>query len=174
MNCNAFMMRRVYHAGKAGGLEGFGPWEGHLEKKHRILKKNHSACIWCVGGVTEGTNFGQSRFGHPDLPILLGILVLARQILANPFLANPFRSVYVCVMVGPQRWGPKGGVPKGGVPKGGALKGGAHFRSFCLSLVSSRGILVVFEAPEPSDVRVWSSLVVVEGPKPTTTQPHTL
>ena len=37
-----------------------------------------------------------------------------------------------------------------------------HFRSVSLSLwVSSRGILVVFEAPEPSNVHVWSSRSVV-------------
>ena len=33
--------------------------------------------------------------------------------------------------------------------------------SFLLSLGSSRGILVVFEAPGRSNVHVWSSMVVV-------------
>ena len=79
--------------------------------------------------------------------------------------------------------GPKGGGPKGWGPKGwpegwGARKvgaegvGGPKFRAFFalshrkfLSLFSlwgfSRGILVVFEAPGRSNVRVWSSPVVV-------------
>ena len=65
--------------------------------------------------------------------------------------------------------GPKGGGPKGGGPKGGGPKAGAFFslsrhkvRSFLPSLWgSSRGILVVFEAPGRSNLHVWSSMVVV-------------
>ena len=64
---------------------------------------------------------------------------------------------------------PKGGAPKGGAPKGGAPKGGggakicaffplpSHICALFVSLwVSSRGILVVFEAPGRSNVHVWS------------------
>ena len=90
----------------------------------------------------------------------------------------------------PKGWGPEGvGCPKGWGPEGvgarrgggrrvgaegvGALRGGGpKFRAFFAlshrkfhSLFSlwgfSRGILVVFEAPGRSNVRVWSSLVVV-------------
>ena len=72
----------------------------------------------------------------------------------------------------------KGGLPKGGAPnlekvergaqKGGAPKGGGpKFRAFfpssatifillSLSWGSFRGILVVFEAPWPSNVHVWA------------------
>ena len=87
---------------------------------------------------------------------------------------------------GPKLWGPEGGAPKGGAPKGGAPKGGApkgggrtvgaqnfalFFPSpatvfiFSLSFGLFRGILVVFEAPGPSNVRVWSSRVVVCEPR---------
>ena len=72
----------------------------------------------------------------------------------------------------------KGGSPKGGAPQGGAPKGGGgpKFRAFFFPSPtpifilffslwgSSRGILVVFEAPGRSNVRVWSSLVVVWKP----------
>ena len=87
-----------------------------------------------------------------------------------------------------KKWGPKGGGPKGGAQKGGAQKGGApksgapkgggpkisrfFFPSPATKFVlffplwgSSRGILVVFEAPGRSNVRVWSSLVVVCEPR---------
>ena len=73
--------------------------------------------------------------------------------------------------VGARRGGaPKGGGPEGvGVPEG---VGGPKFRAFfplsagnfilsSLSGGSSRGILVVFEAPGRSNVRVWSSRAVV-------------
>ena len=70
---------------------------------------------------------------------------------------------------GARRWGAQ----KGGGPKGGDLKAGA--RSFALFFpspapifalllslwCSSRGILVVFEAPGPSNVHVESSQAVV-------------
>ena len=59
---------------------------------------------------------------------------------------------------GPATWGAEGGGPKGGGPKGGGPKAGSpEFRAFSLSRSpcslffslwgSSRGILVVFEAP---------------------------
>ena len=75
--------------------------------------------------------------------------------------------------VGPEGLGARGGGPKGGGPKGGGRRvGGPKFRAFFslshrkfhsfFSLWGfSRGILVVFEAPGRSNVRVWSSLVVV-------------
>ena len=73
---------------------------------------------------------------------------------------------------GPKGGGPKGGGPKGGGPKGGGPKGGgpeiSRFffpsppqNSFFPLWGSSRGILVVFEAPGRSNVHVWSSRVVV-------------
>ena len=64
----------------------------------------------------------------------------------------------------PELWGPEGWGPE----VWGAQKFRAFFPSpatvsfFFVSLwVSSRGILVVFEAPEPSIVHVWSSRAVV-------------
>ena len=69
-----------------------------------------------------------------------------------------------------KKWeGPKGGSPKGGGPKGGRPKISRFFfpspaTKFVLFFPlwgSSRGILVVFEAPGRSNVHVWSSLVVV-------------
>ena len=72
---------------------------------------------------------------------------------------------------GPEAWGPeprKNGAPKGGAPKGRGPKisrffslSRHHFALFVSIWVSARGILVVFEAPEPFNVRVWSSRVVV-------------
>ena len=71
---------------------------------------------------------------------------------------------------GPEGWSPEPrGPPKGGAPKGGGPKISRFFPplplpfSFLFSLFlweSSRGILVVFEAPGPSDVHDWSSLDV--------------
>ena len=62
----------------------------------------------------------------------------------------------------------KGGAPKGGAPKGAARNFALFFLSrhsfiimFSLSFGLFRGILVVFEAPVPSNVHVWSSRVVV-------------
>ena len=94
--------------------------------------------------------------------------------------------------MGAQRvWGPKGCGPKSGGPKGGGLKGGGSkvggpkFGAlFCPSptsislffslsgvlLVSffspgsSRGILLVFEAPGPSNVHVWALRLSCETP----------
>ena len=77
---------------------------------------------------------------------------------------------------GPKGWGPGGvGARRGGglnPEKVGARRvGGPKFRAFSLSHRKShsffslwgfsRGILVVFEAPGRSNMRVWSSLVVV-------------
>ena len=63
------------------------------------------------------------------------------------------------------------GAPKGGVPKGGRPKisrffslSRHHFALFVSLLVSSRGNLVVFEAPGPSNVHVWSSRVEALSP----------
>ena len=71
--------------------------------------------------------------------------------------------------VGPEGWGPEGWGPeprKGGARRLGARKVGglSPARNFILSSLSggsSCGILVVFEVLGPSNVRVWSSLVVV-------------
>ena len=50
------------------------------------------------------------------------------------------------------------GVCHSGAPKGGGVQNFA----ICFSLwVFSRGILVVFEAPAPTNVHVWSSRVVM-------------
>ena len=95
----------------------------------------------------------------------------------------------------PKGGAPKGGAPKGGAPKGGGPKGGGpnpekveprrveprrvgaqnfalFFPSPATKFVlffplwgSSRGILVVFEAPGRSNVHVWSSRAVVCEPR---------
>ena len=59
---------------------------------------------------------------------------------------------------------PKGGSPKGGWAQNFALffsSPALNFVLFVSHCVSSRGILVVFEALGPSNVHVWSSQVVV-------------
>ena len=67
---------------------------------------------------------------------------------------------------GPRRWGPKGGGPK-------ILRFffplQLHFRSFCLSLGSSRGILVVFEVRDAQMCAfgvLWLSCEAPAAPKP--------
>ena len=82
---------------------------------------------------------------------------------------------------GPEGWGPKprkSGGPKGGAPKGGAPRrvGGPKlcvffFPSPATKFVlffplwgSSRGILVVFEAPGSSNVHVWALWLSCETP----------
>ena len=114
--------------------------------------------------AAEETDFGQSRFGHRGFgqnqfwpkPIL------ANPIWANPIWANPILDL-VC----------HGGAPKGGERKVGPRKGGwpnisrffpspaTIFALFVSLWGSSRGFLVVFEAPGPSNVHVWSSRAVV-------------
>ena len=81
---------------------------------------------------------------------------------------------------GPERWragkveGRKGGGHKGGGHKGGARRvkisrffslSRRKFLFFFSLWGSSRGILVVFEAPGRSNVRVWSSRAVVCEPR---------
>ena len=69
----------------------------------RDKKRKKNAKFWAPH--PEGTDFGQSRFGHPDL--------------TNPILANPTSFLdLVCIMA--QRVGPKkrkNRAPKGGAPK---------------------------------------------------------
>ena len=85
---------------------------------------------------------------------------------------------------GPEGWGAKprkSGAPKGGAPKGGALRvgprrvGAQNFalffpspatvvHSFFPLFWSFRGILVVFEAPGPSNVHVWAFGLSCETP----------
>ena len=108
--------------------------------KNGLAKVGH--CLRSPPFEAERTDFGQSRFGHPDLTNFgqsnfnpfLAILVFARPILANPILANPILAS-VCVMVGPKKWGSQirlrtegaqtqeksglmGGRPEGWRPKG--------------------------------------------------------
>ena len=63
----------------------------------------------------------------------------------------------------PRRSGGSKGGPKGGGPKMSRFffPPAAKFVLFFPLWGSYRGILVVFEAPERSNVHVWSSLVVV-------------
>ena len=109
-------------------------------------------------GSAEGTDFGQSRFSHPEL--------------TNFGQSNCGQSIFgsgVCHV--PKGWGPnpeKIGPRRVGPPKGGGPKFRVFFFrlppvSFFLSLTVC--LLVVFwwclEAPGPSNVHVWSSGVVV-------------
>ena len=100
--------------------------------------------------VMEGTDFGQSRFGHPDLTNLgrsnLGQSNLGRSI---------WIWVCVCHGVGPRRVGH----PRVGGPR--ISRFFFPLPPFVSLWVSSRGILVVFEAPEPSNVHVGNSWIVV-------------
>ncbi len=117
--------------------------------------------------VPEGTDFGQSRFGHPDLT-KFGQSNFG-QFWPNPILANPFLArISVSVVsqsVRPRRVGARRGV---GPRRVGAQNFALFFPSppsfslFFVSLwVSSRGFLVVFASAGPSNVHVWSSRVVV-------------
>ena len=75
-----------------------------------------------------------------------------------------------------KKWSPKGGGRKGGGSKGGGPKGGGpKFRAFFPSPAakfvlffplwgSSRGFLVVFEAPGHSNVQVWALGLSCEAP----------
>ena len=137
---------------------------------------------------SEETDFGQSRFGHPDLTNF-GQSILGHRgfgqskFWPKPILANPiFWPIFLVSWWGPKGWGAK--PRKSGAPKGGAPKGGAHERwrganisrffflfppqnSFFSSL--SGGLLVefwwCFEAPVHSNVHIWSSRVVVCEPR---------
>ena len=79
---------------------------------------------------------------------------------------------------GPEGWGPEGWGPEGWGPEGwGPERWGPKisrfffplppqfFILFSLSFGLFRGILVVFEAPGPSNVHVWSSRAVVCEPR---------
>ena len=140
-------------------------------QKHRIctqvVKMRRSGFSVCDRGsrgvsvvpmCTEESDFGQSRFGHPDLTNF-GQSNFGQSIFGHRGFgpANYGQSQFwpiqfwpiqfwpiQGVMVGPPRvggqtqkkWGPevvgpKGGAPKGGAPKGGAPKGGGpKFRAF--------------------------------------------
>ena len=105
------------------------------------------------GDATEGTDFGQSRFGHPDLT----------NVGQSNFGQSIFGSGCVC----------HGGAPKGGGPKGGPRRvGGAQISRFFFLLpspfslfLSLSGYLLVefwwcLKRWSPN-VHVWSSLAVV-------------
>ena len=64
---------------------------------------------------------------------------------------------------GPERWSFEGWGPKGGRPKNSRFfpSPAAKFVLFFPLWGSSRGFLVVFEAPGHSNVHVWSSRAVV-------------
>ena len=107
----------------------------------------------------EGTDFGQSRFGHLDLTNF-GQANLGQSNLGQSNFGQSLLDL-VCVMVGP-----KGVVPNpekiwpevmGPEVVGPRRVGGPN----CGGPGSFRGILVVFEAPVRSNVHVWSSRVVV-------------
>ena len=116
----------------------------------------------------EETDFGQSRFGHPDLTNF-GQSIFGHRgfgpanqfwpkpILANPILANPLLAIWIWVgVMVPKGGATKGGATKGGAAEGGATKGGepkissffpcpaAKFVLFFPLWGSSRGFLVVF------------------------------
>ena len=135
-----------------------------------------------VAGRLEETDFGQSRFGHPDLtnPIFWPIFLVSwwgpKGRLAKPrksggpegwapegWGAKPRKSE------GPEGWGPKGWGPGGWGPKNSRFffpLPPQFFFFFSLSFGFFRGILVVFEAPGPSNVHVWSYRAVVEPRRP--------
>ena len=157
------------------------PWVGIAEQF-----QGESSCLLCqladclhtvhhpvLGDQIEAaaeTDFGQSDFGHPCWPTLAKsdfgqadfgpswcFSHLGAQKGGGPEGWGPRR-------VGPRRVGPEGWGPEGWVPpKFRAFSSLSHhrFALFVSLWVSSRGILVVFEAPEPSIVHVWSSRVVV-------------
>ena len=134
-----------------------------------LIPDAQEVAIWEAQDDTEGTDFGQSRSGHPDLTnfgqsnfgqSIFGHLGFGPanfgqiQFLANPILANS-NWIWVCVCHGAaQRVGPK--PRKNRARRVGPRRGREqHFALFSLSpptfslflylsSVSSRGILVVF------------------------------
>ena len=82
------------------------------QSKARKVRPGTSHVCW-----VEETDFGQSRFGHPDLANFSQQPILASPILASPILANPILDL-VCV----SWWGPNP-APKVRASNGGVLKG---------------------------------------------------
>ena len=161
-------------------------------KSELLLTSVQLSCDGCEGSVLEGTDFGQSRFGHQDLNNFgqsnFGQSIFGHRafwpgqswpkpILANPILANPIFGVMVRPpRVGGQtqkKWGPEVVRPRRVGPRRvGAQNFALIFPSsatmfFLLSLSWGpfRGMLVVFETPGRSNVHVWSSRAVVCEPR---------
>ena len=64
----------------------------------------------------EGTDVGQSRFGHPDLTNL-GQSIFGQSISGSGVCHGPKGWAQTQKKSGPQGGAPKGGAPKGGLPK---------------------------------------------------------
>ena len=113
----------------------------------------------------EGTDFGQSRFGHPDLtrPILAKANFGQSNFGQSNFLANILGVIKPRKSGSPEGWGPEGWGPK--ISRSFFPLPPQFFVLFSLSFGLFRGILVVFEAPGPSNVHVWSSRAVVCEPR---------
>ena len=105
-------------------------------------------------------NYNNNNYNYIIIIIIITIIIMITIAILN-YDCNSGRREWgeMTFRVGPEGWGPEGW---------GAQNFGLSFPfpitvslSLCLSWVSSRGILVVFEAPECSNVHVWSSRAVV-------------
>ena len=122
--------------------------------------------------IPVDADFGQTDFGHPYWP------TLAKsdfgQTDFGPKKLTDFGQA--AEGWGPEGWGPEGWGPEGWEgPKFRSFSSLSHHRfALFVSLgVSCRGILVVFEALEPSNVNVWSSRAVVSPGGPEAAGFHT-
>ena len=128
----------------------------------------------------EGTDFGQSRFGHPDLTNF-GQSTVGQSILGHrgfgpanldqiQFWPIPFLAKIICfsgftIREGPEGWGAR----RVGGPKFRAFFSIYQFPLFLSHCVSSRGFLVVFEALGPEMCAfgvLWLSCEAPAAPKP--------
>ena len=118
-------------------------------------RRSHRAACARSGLQREGTDFGQSRFGLPDLTnfgqSMFGRLGFGSaffgqsifwpiHILANPYFGQSI-CICVCFMVGAHTQ--EKSSPKGGALKGGALKGG-EAQNFALFSPSPASMFALF------------------------------
>ena len=119
--------------------------------------------------IWEEADFGQSRFGHPDLTNFghrgLGPANFDKANFGQSFFF--FWPTFLVSWWSPEGWGPEGWGPEGWGPEISLFffpSPATVFILFSLSFGLFRGILVVFEAPGPSNVPLkialstWQSL----------------
>ena len=143
------------------------------DNEHRT---QHWVQLVTMANSAEGTDFGQSRFGHPDLTNL-GQSNFGQSNSGSGVCHGPKGGAQTQKKSGPEVWGPEGWPRKAG-PEGWGTEGwGPKISRFFfrlpppVSLFFSLTVclLVVFwwclEAPGPSNVHVWSSLwLLCEAP----------
>ena len=115
-----------------------------------------------VGGAVKAeTDFGQSDFGHPYLTDF-GQIRLWPTLIGRLWPSRLWPKLLFQSFGGAKGWGRR----RVGGPKFRAFSSLAHhrFALFVSLWVSSRGILVVFEALGLSNVHVWALWLLCETP----------